>query len=429
MSRRTASRLTTGLRGLPRQFWLLASGTCLFLVGIDMCFPFETLYLTERLSVSMTTLGLIIGSVCFVGVPFQIPGGALADRLGRRPLMAVGIVGTMQLYLGIAFAPALWVVVVVFVVEAILGWSMFLTGSNAMTADLVRFERRAEAYSLTRTAVSIGASIGPLLASLVLGLGGSFRLCFVLGSSICGLFLLVVLLLFKETRPHVGRESTPMSVDRPARTTEDESVPEGRERGGYAEVVRDVRFLAFLAAALMPMYCFSQIWVTLPILLNDLHGVSPRTWGLLLAVYSVASAIIQYPLVRMLRHRDAVGLIGIGCLFMGGALGGIAFAGYGWPTLLLMIVLAVGVVLFMPLIPTVVSHMAPPELRGRYMGAWTLVFVGGYGLGPLLGGRAMDSLGPRGAYLVVTAVGLCGGLAFGLLAAARRRRADMSRAT
>jgi MFS family permease len=143
----------------------------------------------------------------------------------------------------------------------------------------------------------------------------------------------------------------------------------------------------------------------------------------------VASAIIQYPLVRMLRHRDAVGLIGIGCLFMGGALGGIAFAGYGWPTLLLMIVLAVGVVLFMPLIPTVVSHMAPPELRGRYMGAWTLVFVGGYGLGPLLGGRAMDSLGPRGAYLVVTAVGLCGGLAFGLLAAARRRRADMSRAT
>jgi MFS family permease len=124
----------------------------------------------------------------------------------------------------------------------------------------------------------------------------------------------------------------------------------------------------------------------------------------------------------MLRRHDSVGLIGLGCLLMGGALGGLAFASYGWPTVLFMLVLAVGVVLFMPLVPTVVSHMAPVDLRGRYMGVWTLVFAGGYGLGPLLGGKAMDALGPRGAYLVVTAVGVCGALAFGALAMARRRR-------
>jgi MFS family permease len=440
MLRRTASRLAHGLRGLPRQFWLLVAGTFVFLIGIDMCFPFETLYLTQRMDISMTTIGLIIGVVSFVGVPFQIPGGALTDRLGRRPLMAVGIFGTIQLYLGIAFAPALWVIVLVFTIEAIAGWSIYLTASNAMIADTVPFERRAEAYSLIRTAVSAGAAIGPLFAALILSTSDSFRLSFVIGGSVCVLYLLMVLTLFKETRPGRGAsergdagleapgtirseaEPEPAAPTAPQPTPPVENAEIGHTRGGYTRVMRDHHFLLFLAAALLPMYCFAQIWVTLPVLLNDLYGTSPQTWGLLLSLYSVVSAVIQYPLVRMLRRHDSVGLIALGCLLMGAGLGGLAFAGYGWPTVLFMLVLAVGVVLFMPLVPTVVSHMAPADLRGRYMGVWTIVFVCGYGLGPLLGGQAMDALGPRGAYLVVTAVGVCGALAFGSLAVARRRR-------
>jgi MFS family permease len=472
MSRRIA-RVIADLRGLPRQFWLLALGTFVFLIGIDMCFPFETLYLTQRLDISMTTIGLIIGVMSFVGVPFQIPGGALADRLGRRPLIMVGIVGTMTLYLGIAFAPSLWVIVLAFGIEAVFGWSMFLTGSNAMIADLIPFHRRAEAYSLTRTAVSLGASIGPLLASWILGATGSFRLSFVVGTAICAVFLLMVILFFKETRPRPGADpaepasgvgsvaadtdtgvrpadadaaavarhgdaaaarSGPGATDgrpedgsavaepaapmAPQPAPPVEEVLPGPRRGGYARVLRDRRFLLFLGAALLPTYCFAQIWVTLPVLLNDLHGTSPQTWGLLLALYSVTSAIIQFPLVRSLRRRDTVRLIGLGSLLIGCALGGFALAPYGWLTVLLMIVLATGVVLFMPLVPAVVSHMAPADLRGRYMGVWTLIYVGGYGLGPLFGGWAFDALGPRGAYLVALAVGMCGGLLFFLLAAA-----------
>jgi MFS family permease len=445
MARRIA-RVIADLRGLPRQFWLLALGILVFLVGIDMCFPFETLYLNQRLGISMTTIGFIIGIMSFVGVPFQIPGGALADRLGRRPLIMVGILGTMILYIGVAFAPALWVIVLAFGIEAVLGWSMFLTGSNAMIADLVPFQRRAEAYSLTRTAVSIGASIGPLLASWILGATGSFRLSFVVGTGICAVFLLMVILFFKETRPRptagpvdrasgsgslavsAGTEGRPEDGDAvaepaapmaPQPTPPVEGAVGGPPQGGYARVLRDRRFLLFLGAALLPTYCFAQIWVTLPVLLHELHGTSPQTWGLLLALYSITSAVIQFPLVRSLRSRDSVRLIALGSLLIGCALGGFALAPYGWPTVLLMVVLATGVVLFMPLVPTVVSHMAPADLRGRYMGVWTLVYVGGYGLGPLFGGWALDALGPRGAYLVALGVGVCGGLLFFLLAAAR----------
>ena len=62
-----------------------------------------------------------------------------------------------------------------------------------------------------------------------------------------------------------------------------------------------------------------------------------------------------------------------------------------------------------------VSHLAPTALRGRYMGFWTLVYIGGYALGPLLGGWALDALGGRGAFAVVAAAGLLGALLFPLL--------------
>jgi MFS family permease len=68
--------------------------------------------------------------------------------------------------------------------------------------------------------------------------------------------------------------------------------------------------------------------------------------------------------------------------------------------------------------------MAPTELRGRYMGVWTLVYLGGYGLGPLCGGFAMDALGARSAFVVVAAAGLLGAALFPLMR--RRRRPDVT---
>jgi len=46
------------------------------------------------------------------------------------------------------------------------------------------------------------------------------------------------------------------------------------------------------------------------------------------------------------------------------------------------------------------------------MGAWTLVWMGGYALGPTFGGMAMDRLGGRGAYAVILGVGLLGATLF-----------------
>src|SRR5665648_1159752 len=68
-----------GLRTLPRQYWLLIAGTFVYATGVEMCYPFQTLYLNQRLGLSMTSIGVIIGATLFAGLPFPIVGGAVAD--------------------------------------------------------------------------------------------------------------------------------------------------------------------------------------------------------------------------------------------------------------------------------------------------------------------------------------------------------------
>ncbi|HZL64547.1 MAG TPA: MFS transporter [Thermoleophilia bacterium] len=92
------SRIAAELRTLPRQFWLLAAVTFVYLIGVEMCYPFETIYLRDVLGVSVTAIGLIVGVTLFATLPMQVVGGALCDRYGRRPILAVAIVGSMTLY-------------------------------------------------------------------------------------------------------------------------------------------------------------------------------------------------------------------------------------------------------------------------------------------------------------------------------------------
>lgn len=394
----------------PRQFWLLAGGAFLLLTGIDMCFPFETSYLTTRFGVSMTALGFILGLPLLAAVPLYIAGGAFTDRYGRRPAMAVAIVVVSLLYVVFAGADRLWPIAVAVALEAAFGWSLYLTGSNAMVADLIAVERRAEAYSITRVAQHIGMVVGPLAAALLLAAGFSYRWLFVGGAVICAAYVVLMLLTFKETKPQVRHHE-----------------PLGRTLSDYRSVLKDRGFLAFCLLALLPLFGFGQIWVTLPIALREQHGVTPQAWAWLLTFYALTVAVLQYPIIRLLRRRNLIMVVAAASLFVGSGMLGVVTAPPGALTFFFIFCVSLGVMLLIPVAPTVAAEFAPVPLRGRYMGVWTLTQQSGYALGPLCGGVALDTLGPVGGGAVTALCGLAGAagfcsLAFVLRASARRRR-------
>ena len=398
-ARRGRGSTVAGLRDFPRQFWLLIGGTFLYLVGYDLGYPFETVYLHNHLGVSMTSVGLIIGLPILACLPVQIAGGAIADHVGRRGVLILGICASIVLFEGLALAGRLWQVVIVITIEAACGWAMYFTASNAMLADLTSLSKRDEAYSISRVAANAGQAAGPLAGGLLLGAGFGYRPLFAVGGAVCGLFLLLVLVRFKESRPAVPAGEVGI----------------GATLAGYRVVLADRRFLAFCAIALLPLYGYGQILVTLPVMLRNVVGLPASTWGLLAALYAGCGLLLQYPVVRRMRSFNKLGVLAAGSACIGAGLAGAAFAPKGIGTAACIVLVAVGAMLFVPIAPALVSGMAPASLRGRYMGVWTLVWLGGCALGPTFGGLAMDSLGGRGAYLVILAAALLGALLLALL--------------
>ena len=343
----------------------------------------------------MTSVGLIIGLPILVGLPVQIAGGAIADRLGRRLVLIVAACAGVTLFEGLALARTPWQVVAVIAFEAIFGWALYLTANNAMLADFTPPARRSEAYGISRTANNAGMVAGPLIAALLLGAGLNYRGLFACGGLVCALFLVLVLVFLKESRPLglVRRQAS---------------------GGGYRLVLGDRRFLALCAITLLPLYGFGQIYITLPVLLRDSVGVSPAQWGLLAALYAAAGVLFQYPIVRRTRGLDKLAVLSLASICLGVGLAGAAFAPKGLVTAACILLVSAGSMLLVPIAPALVSQMAPAELRGRYMGAWTLVWMTGTALAPIFGGLALDDLG-RASSLLILVVCLLGGLLFGLL--------------
>jgi len=408
---RLLARVRDELRAFPRQFWLLAAGFVVLLTGVDMCFPFQTTYLHDRLGISMTAIGLLLGIPLLAALPFYVLNGIVTDRYGRKPAMITGICFVTTLYTTLALSGAVWQIAVVISLEAAFGWALFLTGSNAMVADLVPFRRRAEAYSITRVAVHIGMVAGPLTASALIARDPTYRTLFLTGASICLVFVLIVAAGFRETRPAATRADS--SLRATAR--------------GYGVVLRDRRFLVFCAIALLPLYGFGQIWTILPVMLRNAQDMPAQTWGLVVAFYGVSVAIFQYPVIRLLRAKDHVVLMAVASALVGLGLGGAVLVPWGPLTFVAVFVLGQGVLLLVPISSAVSAAMAPVALRGRYMGTWILAQEAGYALGPTFGGMAMDGLGERGAALVALICGLTGAVLYAALAR-RFRAADAAAA-
>jgi MFS family permease len=342
-------------------------------------------------------VGLILGLTLFATLPMQVIGGALCDRVGRRPVLIVAMVGSMVLYIGLGLTQNLGLIVALIAFEAAFGWAQFVTASNAMIADLTPLARRAEAFSISRVALNAGITVGPLIAAPLIVMDPSFRLPFITAGIICGVVLLMVVFLFKETRPGQVQVTSMLSSFR-----------------GCGLVLRDRRMLAFCLVALLPLYGFGQIWVTLPIMLGNEHRVSAQMWGVALVVYGASTAILQYPVIRLVGGLDHMLLMAFSSVAIGLGMGVAAFV--PWPaTLLCVLSISLGIVLLIPISSTVVSNLAPMELRGRYMGVWTLVYMGGYAMGPLVGGWALDVLGGRGAFVVIAVLALAGAALFVVL--------------
>jgi MFS family permease len=348
---------------VPAAVWALVIARTVNRLGA-FTLTFLTVLLTRRLGASVAEAGLLLTVFGLATIPSRLAGGQLADRIGRRTTIVVGLVGCAAGQLALAAAGSL---AQAFAAVVLLGlvFEVYEAPSQAMVADLVEPADRPAAYGLLAAAMAMAGLVAGLLATVLSGI--DLRLLFVVDAVTCLVAAVIVRVMLPSGR--VGSHA---------------------DRSAWW----DRRLLAMVACGTCFAVVYLQVLFTLPLTIDArLHD--PRIVGLVLAV-SALTVVLAQPLLRAAGLVTA--LVG-GYLLLGVGLGAYAVADTVPAFLVATVVWSVGDVLLLGRMPALVADLAPPDRRGRYLAvygsSWGIAGV----VAPLLGTQVLAHGGPATLWL------------------------------
>lgn len=124
--------------------------------------PQMVFYVYDKLGWSTAQFGLVVaayGVAMFIG---QTTLGQLSDRVGRRPVIVVGVLLNTMLYAGLAFLTNFAVIIVVSAVAG-LGAALIAPALSAALFDITADKHRSRVMGIKNAALSLGGVLGPFL--------------------------------------------------------------------------------------------------------------------------------------------------------------------------------------------------------------------------------------------------------------------------
>ena len=384
-------RLSSIYREYPRAFWIYNIVVFIDRFGGFMLYPFFALYLTKKFDIGMSTVGVLFAVFATSGFVGSALGGALTDRMGRKGVIIFSLVLSALSALGMGFAPTLEIFIGISVIVGTLS-SIGGPAHEAVVADLLPANKRAEGYGIIRVVFNMAVIIAPAVAGLLIA--RSYLLLFIIDSVISLIAAAVVIFALPETKPQAHPDAKPESMS--------------QTFGGYGKVFRDVPFVAFVCVSVMMTLVYMNVNTTLGVFLRDNHGIPEIGYGYLLSMNAVMVVALQFWIARKLEKYKPMLMMALGSAFYA-----VGFAMYGFTSTYLlfaaaMVVITVGEMIISPIQQSLVASFAPEDMRGRYMAISGLSWGIAFAAGPYLAGWVMDNLDPN---LLWIACGFLGAMA------------------
>jgi MFS family permease len=383
--------------GYPRQFWLLFWGVLVNSSGSSMVWPFLTIYLRQRLDVPLTTIALLFTLNALAGMASTSLTGPAVDRFGRKGAMALSLGAGCVFMLALTRVDTLGSVAVLMVFKGFTD-PLYRVGSDAMVADLIPPARRAGAYSLLRMIANLGVAIGPSIGGFITSVSYSLAFLIAAGTTLC--YALLVGVFMRETIPQWPAEER------------------AKQARGYGPVLRDRPFMAFCAIYTFAGMAYSLMMVLLPVYVKENFGVPESSYGFIMAANAAMVVLFQYSVTRLTQRYYHLPVLAVGSLFYALGVGSVAW-GTGFASFLVsMVILTIGELIMIPTSTALTANLAPPDMRGRYMGVYGLTWSVAMGIGPVLGGALNDQVAPVAIWyagLLLGSVAMIGFLILGRL--------------
>jgi len=367
------------------------------LLGFGIVIPLLPMFAT-RLGISFAGIGAIMAVYSLAQFIFAPILGRISDRIGRRPVIMLGLLGSSIGYLIYGFAGSF---IGLFLSRAVHGaCAATISTAQAYIADTTDESNRARGMGMIGAAFGLGFVIGPAIGGL---LGRSdLRIPGFSAAALPGFFaaaLTFANLIFAALRLPESHQ------------------PEPGARIDASVIVAPIRdlpsqlFMHHLArlfsVAFLTTFALAAFETTFAIMIPLVYGYGPTGIGTLLAFAGLMQALAQGYLVgKIVKRIGEVKLLSIGIILF--AIGLAPMANLPTPSTLLLALglLSLGYGFASPAIASLISKRTERALEGEALGINQSASSMARILGPLAGGLAYGAVGTSAPYVGGAAVAL-----------------------
>ncbi|GAB3989313.1 MFS transporter [Actinoallomurus acanthiterrae] len=384
--------------GLPRTVWIIFAGTIVNRIGYVVT-PFLVFYLASR-GVSTRQVPYVLGALGAGNLIGPALGGLLADRVGRRPTILAGLLGTAAAQ-GLLYA-APNVLILAFAAVLLSGaGSMVSPATGALMTDVVPVEGRRRAFSLFHWGVNIGTAVAGVLGGFLAAHG--YWLLFLVDAVSSLAFAVIAVTLLPGGRGRTARTGTSTSG------------------AGYGVVLRDPLMRALLPLFGIGLMIYSLTEVALPLAIRD-DGLSAATLGVMATLNAVLVVVLQPVALHVLSRFPQVPVFVAGSVLVavGIALTGVAHS--LWAYAGTVVLWSAGEAAVGGVAGAIVAGIAPEDARGRYQGAFQWAWGIARFIALSVGAGVYASVGPATVWWFSALAGTAAALGVGALAPTIARR-------
>jgi MFS family permease len=388
-----------------RNFRIFAVGQVVSNTGTWMQRVAQDWLVLELTHGSGAAIGIATGLQFLPLLLFSLWGGMIADRYPKRRVLMVtqAAMGGLALVLGVLAVTGVVRPWHIYLLAFGLGLATVVDNPTrqSFAIEMVGRDDLQNAIGLNSAVFNLARITGPAVAGIVISLVGTSAAFFLNATS----YLTVIFSL------HLMRQSELRPAERVARA-------KGQLREGLAYVRARPDLLMTMVLVFFIATFGMNFQVTTALMSRVVFDTGAGRFGIASAVFAVGALIGA--LVAARRSRTSMRLL----LFTGLAFGLLeAVTGlmpFYWSFLVLLVPTGVALITFSTLANSSVQLSVPADMRGRVMGIYMLVFLGGAPLGAPLTGWVAEQFGTRISMIAGAAISVLATLTVAVVLARRR---------
>ncbi len=360
-------------RDNQKKFAILSFAMIVVMLGFGMVIPIFPFYI-EKMGAGGSELGLLVATSAFLEFVFGPLWGSVSDRIGRKPVLSIGMLGYALSTFLFGISTHLWMLFASRALSGLLS-SATVTAAMAYVSDTTSEENRGDGMGKIGAAMALGLMLGPGLGGWLAG--ESLSLPFFIASGMAVLSLLLILVLLPESLPEESRQ----------RSGEVKGI---QVKELWQALLSPVGVLLFMV--MLFSFALTNFEAVFGLYALDKFGYGPEQVGAILMVVAVVSTLGKAILTGPTTRRWGEALV-IRVSLLAGSLGFLVLL---WANTYLTVLLATGFfilskTLLRPASFALISRQATTARQGAVMGLSNSFMSLGRIIGPLWAGFVFDA--------------------------------------